>query len=62
MTAFSKLVEEHDQPAEALYIEARKAFNNRDRNTGYAKYEEIVEKYYCARRYRVIQRWLSQRG
>jgi len=59
MTAFSKLVERHDKPAEDLYIEARKAFNNRDQNAGYAKYEEIVEKLYCARRCRIIKRWLG---
>jgi len=62
MEAYGKLRKKHDGPAEKLIGEARKAFRAGDREGGYAKWEEIVGKYYACGKYRVVVRWLEQAG
>lgn len=59
--AFQKLRDEHDEPANKLYGEARKAFRKGEKDAGYAKYEELAEKYYAARRYAAVKRVLDER-
>jgi predicted esterase len=61
MKAFERLRDEHDEPAEKLIGEARAAFRSGDRDGGWAKYEEIVEKYDACRNYRIVKRWLKDR-
>ena len=51
-----------DTRTEKLIGEARQAFRARDPETGWSKYEEVVNKYYAARRYRVVKRWLKDRN
>ena len=62
MAAFHKLRDAHDPEAEKLIGEAREAFRARDAETGWSKYEEVMDKYYAARRYRVVKRWLKNRN
>lgn len=59
--AFRKLRKQHSPSAETLYKDARSAFQNRDREKGYAKYQEIVDKYYASPRYRAVKSSLEQR-
>ncbi len=61
VAAFKALREEHDEPAEKLYKEARKAFKKNDRSGGYAKYEEIARDYYASRRYLSAKSALDKR-
>jgi pimeloyl-ACP methyl ester carboxylesterase len=61
MEAFGALRAEHEGRAKKLMGEARAAFNQRKREEGYAKYQEIVEKYFAASSYRNVKRWLSAR-
>ena len=37
------------------------AFQQEKRDEGYAKYQEIVDKYYAASSYRNVKRWLAER-
>lgn len=59
--AFRALRDDHKEPAEDLYNAARKDFKNGDRNGGYAKYEEIVKKYYASPRYLGVRKALAER-
>ena len=61
MEAFAKLREEHEKPATKLFNEARAAFQQNNRDEGYAKYKEIVDKYFAASSYRNVKRWLAER-
>jgi len=58
--AFKELQEEHEDSAKELYSEARKAFNQGKRSDGFAKYQEIVEKYYASTYYRTIKATLDK--
>ena len=60
MSAFEKLKAKHQEPAKAALTEARKAFQQGNKDVGYAKYQEIIEKYYAAPSYRNVKRgWRS---
>jgi pimeloyl-ACP methyl ester carboxylesterase len=61
MEAFSGLRKAHEGPAGKLMNEARVAFNQGRREEGYAKYGEIVEKYYAASSYRNVKKWVAER-
>jgi len=61
MEAFKALRAEHEPPAKTALDEAKAAFNQGRRADGYAKYQEIVEKYYAAPSYRYVKRWLAER-
>ena len=61
MQAFEAVRAEHEGPAKKLLGEARAAFQRGAREEGYAKYQEIVEKYYAASSYRNVKRWLAER-
>ena len=41
--------------------EARAAFQQGNKDQGYAKYQEVVDKYYAASSYRNAKRWLGER-
>ena len=52
---------EHEGPAAKALGEARAAFRQGRRDEGYAKYQEVVDKYYAASSYRNVKRWLAAR-
>jgi hypothetical protein len=59
MAEHEKLRSAHDPKAEALVDEALKAFRSNDRDTGRAKYEEILKSYWASGRYPLVKRWLA---
>jgi predicted esterase len=61
MDAYRKLRAEHEGPAKKLLAEARKAFDAGDRESGWAKRQEVVEKYYACADYRILKRWIAER-
>jgi hypothetical protein len=61
MEAFVKLRAEHEKPANKLFNEARAAFQQNNKDAGYAKYQEIVDKYFASSSYRNVKRWLAER-
>jgi predicted esterase len=60
MQAFGKLRAEHEGPAKKTFDEATAAFRQNKRDEGYAKYQEIADKYYAAPSYRNVKRWLDE--
>ena len=58
---FQELWDKHEPPAKELYNDARKAFRSGNRNGGYAKYQEIVDKYYASSYYRTVKKTLDDR-
>ncbi|HEV8377326.1 MAG TPA: hypothetical protein VGP99_00635 [Tepidisphaeraceae bacterium] len=61
MQEFKKLRAEHEKPASKAMNEARAAFQQGNRDQGYSKYQDIVDKYYAASSYRNAKRWLAER-
>jgi predicted esterase len=61
MQAFDALRAEHEGPATKALEAARAAFRQGKRDEGYARYQEIVDKYYAASSYRNVKRWLAER-
>jgi pimeloyl-ACP methyl ester carboxylesterase len=61
MHAFDRLRAEHDGPAKKTLADANAAFQQGRRDEGYAKYQEIVDKYFAASSYRNIKRWIGER-
>ena len=61
MQAFDALRAEQDAPANKALEEARAAFGKDKPDDGYAKYQEIVDRYYAAACYRNVKRWLAER-
>jgi predicted esterase len=59
--AFQALRERHDGPAQKAFGEARAAFQRGQRDEGYAKYQEIVDRHYASPLYRSVKRWLAER-
>jgi predicted esterase len=59
--AFATLRAKHEAPAKKLLAEAKTAFQKGQRDEGYAKYQEIVDKYYAAATYRNVKRWVGER-
>lgn len=52
---------EHLGPARQLYGEARKLFQQGQRDAGWKKYEELVAKYWASPLYRRVKGWLADR-
>jgi predicted esterase len=61
MEAFDRLRAAHNGPAEKLLNEANAAFQQGKRDDGYAKYQEILEKYFASSSYRNVKQWLAER-
>jgi predicted esterase len=61
MQAFDALRGQHDGPVKKLLDEATAAFQQGKMDEGYARYQEVVDKYYAASSYRNVKRWLAQR-
>lgn len=61
MAAFEKLRAKHKGPADEAYKSARQAFQRRDKDGAYAQYQEVLDEYYAAPRYRQIRRWVADR-
>ncbi len=59
--AFRQLQQQHDETANDLMKEARQAFRSGNASAGYAKYQEIVDKYYASRHYRTVKTSLDER-
>jgi len=59
--AYEALQKEHNPIAEQLMDKARQAFQAGNRDEGWARYQEIVDKYYAAKKYQVVWRWLRDR-
>jgi predicted esterase len=60
MIEFASLRKQHEEPAKKALNEARRLFQEGKNDEGYAKYREIVDKYYASSLYRVVKRWLSE--
>jgi predicted esterase len=61
MQAFEALRAEQEPAAKKAYDEARGAFQQGRPDEGYAKYQEIVDKYFAASSYRNVKRWVAER-
>ena len=61
MEAFAKLRAKHAEPARKLMDEARALFQQGKRDEGYAKYQEIADRYYAAPQYREVEDALAAR-
>lgn len=61
MDAYRKLRAQHEEPAQKLFNEARGDFQRNNRDAGYAKYEEIVKKYYASSVYRYAKPAIENR-
>jgi predicted esterase len=61
MAAFAELRARHRDPAKKAFDEARQSFQQGKQDEGYARYREIVEKYYASPLYRSVKRWLEER-
>jgi predicted esterase len=61
MQAFNTLRAEQEPLAQKVMNEANAAFQQGNRDQGYAKYQEIVDKYYAATSYRNVKHWLAER-
>jgi predicted esterase len=61
MDAFNALRARQDPPSQKAMNQARAAFQQGQRDDGYAKYKEIVDKYPAATSYRNVKRWLAER-
>ena len=61
MQAFDALRAKHNGPAIKAIGDARAAFQQGRREDGYARYQEIVDRYYAASSYRNVKRWLAER-
>ena len=61
MQAFNAVRSEHEDTAKKTLAEANAAFQQGRRDEGYAKYQEIVDKYYAASSYRNVKRWIAER-
>ena len=61
MAAFAELRKMHEGPAKQAFGEARQLFQQGKQDEGYAKYKEIVEKYYASPLYRIVKRSLDER-
>jgi len=61
MKAFATLRAEHEKPASKAMNEARAAFQQGNKEQGYAKYKEVVDKYFAASSYRNARRWLAEK-
>jgi predicted esterase len=61
MATFTELRARHQDPAKKAFDEARQLFQQGKQDEGYAKYREIIEKYYASPVYRNVKRWLEDR-
>jgi predicted esterase len=61
MRAFEDLRAKHEPPAKEALNQARQSFQQGQRDAGYAKYQEIVDRDYASSLYRPVKRWLSER-
>jgi hypothetical protein len=61
IAAFGELRSRQLDPAKKAFGEARQLFQQGKQDEGYAKYREIVEKYYASPSYRSVKRWLAER-
>jgi len=59
--AFDALRADHNGSAQKALDAANAAFQQGRRDEGYAKYQEIVDKYYAAASYRNVKKWLAER-
>jgi len=62
MQAFEALRAQQEPAAVKTMNEARTEFQMNRADGGYAKYQEIVDKYYAATSYRNAKRWLAERN
>jgi predicted esterase len=60
MAAFDELRAKHNPPAAKAMGEARQAFNQGRRPDGYAKAQEVVDKYYASSAYRLARKWVAE--
>lgn len=51
----------HQKPADKIYSEARKLFQQNKSDEGWAKYQEIVDQYYASNHYTKIKKWITDR-
>lgn len=61
MNAFAKLRAEQAEPAKTLMNEARGLFQQGKRDQGFAKYQEIADKFYASPSYRDVKKALADR-
>jgi predicted esterase len=61
MDAFERLRAQHQKSADDLFAAARADFQNQKKDDGYAKCQEIVDKWYASDKYQTAKRWLDER-
>ena len=62
MKTYADLRKQQESPGEKLWGQARKAFQNGDKDGGYKICEEIVSKYYASTYYRYAKQTLDERA
>ena len=58
---YLKLRERHQPQADKLYSAAKQDFRNQKRDKAYARYQEVVDKYYASSWFAKMKRWLAER-
>ena len=61
MAAYRELRARHEQSAAKLIGEARAMFQRGQRDAGYAKVQEVIDKYYASPSYSLAKKWLAER-
>lgn len=61
VAAYRQLAKKHKDEGNKLYSEARRLFQQQKKDEGYAKCQEIVDKFYASSRYRTVKTWLDNR-
>jgi len=61
MQEFTRLRQQHEEPAEKIFNEARVLFRDQNADAGYDKYQEIVDNYYASTSYQRVKKWIADR-
>lgn len=61
MAEFDKLRAQHNPPAKKAMEEARFALMQEQRDAGYAKLQEVIDRYYASTSYGLARKWASEK-
>ena len=61
VAAYYKLRKKHQKGADDLYHAARRDFRSKKQDDAYAKYQQVVDKYYASSWYPRMKRWIAER-
>lgn len=61
MSAYYELRKNHQKAADDLYHAATRNFREKKQDDAYAKYQQVVDKYYASSWYPKMKRWIAER-